>query len=105
MTEFHELSALEASAKIKSGDLTAEALMRSCFERIDERDELVGAWSYVDKDRAISEAIKSDKAGNPGLLGGLPVAAVFLVFTLPYRPLIPASVSYTLLTLPRKRRV
>ena len=46
MTEFHELSALEASAKIKSGDLTAEALMRSCFERIDERDELVGAWSY-----------------------------------------------------------
>ena len=38
MTEFHELSALEASAKIKSGDLTAEALMRSCFERIDERD-------------------------------------------------------------------
>ena len=74
MTEFHELSALEASAKVKSGDLTAEALMRSCFERIDERDELVGAWSYVDKDRAISEAIKSDKAGNPGLLGGLPVA-------------------------------
>ena len=74
MTEFHELSALEASAKIKSGDLTAEALMRSCFERIDERDELVGALSYVDKDRAISEAIKSDKAGNPGLLGGLPVA-------------------------------
>ena len=74
MTEFHELSALEASAKIKSGDLTAEALMRSCFERIDERDKLIGAWSYFDKDRAISEAIKSDKAGNPGSLGGLPVA-------------------------------
>ena len=74
MTEFHELSALEALAKIKSGDLTAEALMRSCFERIDERDELVGAWSYFDKDRVISEAIKSDKAGNPGPLGGLPVA-------------------------------
>ena len=51
MTEFHELSALEASAKIKSGDLTAEALMRSCFERIDERDELVGAWSYFDFSR------------------------------------------------------
>lgn len=74
MTELHELSAIEAAAKIKSGDLKAEQLVRSCLERIDERDQHVGAWSYIDKDKAIAEAVKSDKAGNPGPLSGLPIA-------------------------------
>ena len=38
MTELHELSAIESVAKIKSGDLKAEQLVRSCLERIEERD-------------------------------------------------------------------
>ena len=70
MTEFHELSALEASAKIKSGDLTAEALMRSCFERIDERDELV---ENLDKVRGKVLNIGTDSmmlslVGTPSLI-------------------------------------
>lgn len=74
MTELHELSAIESVAKIKSGDLKAEQLVRSCLERIEERDSLVRAWSHLDKDKVIAEAVKSDKAGNPGPLSGLPVA-------------------------------
>mgnify|MGYP003315993304 CR=1 FL=1 len=74
MTELHELSAIESVAKIKSGDLKAEQLVRSCLERIEERDSIVRAWSHLDKDKVIAEAVKSDKAGNPGPLSGLPVA-------------------------------
>ena len=54
MTELHELSAIESVAKIKSGDLKAEQLVRSCLERIEERDSLVRAWSHLDKDKVKS---------------------------------------------------
>ena len=51
MTELHELSAIESVAKIKSGGLKAEQLVRSCLERIEERDSLVRAWSHLDNDK------------------------------------------------------
>ena len=60
MTELHELSAIESVAKIKSGDLKAEQLVRSCLERIEERDSLVRAWSHLDKDKVIADSVKSD---------------------------------------------
>ena len=42
MTEPHELTATEASAKIDAGTLTAEALVESCIERIDAAIDVLG---------------------------------------------------------------
>ena len=73
MVELYELSALDAVKKIRAGDLTAEQLVRSCLERIRDRDELVEAWTFLDPEQAIKDAVISDKSGNPGPLSGLPV--------------------------------
>ena len=81
MTALNELSALDALTKIRAGELTSEKLVRSCLERIEEREELVGAWAHLDPTKAIHDAIAADKAGNPGLLGGLPVGVKDIIDT------------------------
>ena len=73
MTEAHELSAVEAARRIKAGELTAEALMRSCLDRVAARDDAVRAWVHLDPEAAMAGARASDAAGNPGRLAGLPV--------------------------------
>jgi len=81
MAELNELSAIEAARRIESGDLTAEALMRACLERVAERDETVRAWAHLDPDQAIAGAMAADAAGNPGPLAGLPVAVKDIIDT------------------------
>ncbi len=73
MTEPYEFSALEAVSRIKSGALTSEILVRSCLERIAQRDGEVKAWTHLEHGEVIEKAIKSDESGNKGLLGGLPI--------------------------------
>ncbi|MDA1310261.1 MAG: amidase, partial [Proteobacteria bacterium] len=65
MTEAYELSAVEAARRIKAGDLTAEALMRSCLDRVATRDDTVRAWAHLDPGQAIAGAKAADAAGNP----------------------------------------
>jgi Asp-tRNA(Asn)/Glu-tRNA(Gln) amidotransferase A subunit family amidase len=55
-----QLGALEAARLIKAGELTSEALVRSCLARIEARDNDVGAWTALDPDRAIAEARARD---------------------------------------------
>ena len=81
MVELNELSAVEAARRIKSGDLTAEALMRACLERVAERDEVVRAWAHLDPGQAIAGAKSADAAGNPGPLAGIPVAVKDIIDT------------------------
>ncbi|MBH68177.1 MAG: hypothetical protein CMM58_07480 [Rhodospirillaceae bacterium] len=81
MTAVYDLSALDALKKIRAGELTSEKLVRSCLERIEERDKLVGAWAHLDPAKAIEDAIAADKAGNPGQLGGLPVGVKDIIDT------------------------
>ena len=81
MAELNKLSAVEAVRRIKSGDLTAEALMRACLERVAERDEVVRAWAHLDPDQATAEAKSADAAGNPGPLAGIPVAVKDIIDT------------------------
>ncbi len=76
MSEPHELSATEAARRIKAGTLSAEALMRSCLERVAARDAVVHAWAHLDPDQAIAGAKAADAAGNPGPLAGVPVGVV-----------------------------
>lgn len=43
----HRLGARQAARLIERGELSAEALLRSCLERIEERDFAVKAWAFI----------------------------------------------------------
>jgi Asp-tRNA(Asn)/Glu-tRNA(Gln) amidotransferase A subunit family amidase len=70
----NELSALQALAEIEAGRLTAAKLTEACLERIAAREDLVGAWQFIDPDRARAAARAVDVSTAHGALRGLPVA-------------------------------
>ncbi|MFC1822621.1 amidase [Thermodesulfobacteriota bacterium] len=76
-----ELTASEASRKIQGGSLSIEEYLRSCLERIQERDEEVKAFTYVNKEDAILQARELDKAPSRGPLHGIPVAVKDMIDT------------------------
>jgi Asp-tRNA(Asn)/Glu-tRNA(Gln) amidotransferase A subunit family amidase len=71
------MSARKAAAAIKTGRLTALALVEACLERIAAREPTVHAWSFLDPDMARQHARLADAwraAGHLlGPLHGLPV--------------------------------
>lgn len=67
------LSAAEAARRIERGELTSEALVASCLERIGAREEAVRAWAFLDKEHALAQARALDRAPRRGLLHGIPV--------------------------------
>ncbi|MEE8074910.1 MAG: amidase [Candidatus Binatia bacterium] len=75
MTDLFRLSASEALGRIREGNLTSEALVRSCLEQIESRDAHVKAWVYLDRDHALAQARRCDRAANRGPIHGIPFAA------------------------------
>ena len=76
-----QLTAAAAAVQIRDGRLTAEALTRSCLERIAERDPVTKAWSYLDPMLAIRSAREVDKAYVRGVLHGLPIGVKDMIDT------------------------
>ncbi|WP_160119614.1 amidase [Rhodovarius lipocyclicus] len=76
-----QLTATQAAAEIKAGRLTAEALTRSCLERIAEREPVVKAFTYLDPVLALNNARRVDKAYAQGVLHGLPFAVKDMIDT------------------------
>lgn len=74
MERLHELTATDAAARIADGEITSEALVRACLERIEAREPDVAAWAYLDPDQAIRQARARDAASPAGPLHGVPVA-------------------------------
>ena len=74
----NELGAAQAAELVAHGRLSAEELTRACLARINERESLVQAWTFLDCDYAIAQARAADQArreGKPlGRLHGVPVA-------------------------------
>jgi Asp-tRNA(Asn)/Glu-tRNA(Gln) amidotransferase A subunit family amidase len=70
----NELTALEAIKKIEAGDLTSEALVAACLQRIAEREKTVGAWQFLSPDMAMEAARNCDATPLGRPLGGIPVA-------------------------------
>src|SRR5258705_10897915 len=64
MADLFRLSASEAAARIREGKLTAEALVRSCLERIDSRESQVKAWVHLDHDFTASGSNLSQLRGQ-----------------------------------------
>lgn len=72
MSEPCFLTAADAAAQIRKGQLTAESLMRSCLDRIDARDPAVKAWLHLDPARTLAQAREADKRSPQGPVHGLP---------------------------------
>jgi Asp-tRNA(Asn)/Glu-tRNA(Gln) amidotransferase A subunit family amidase len=67
------LSARDAASRVAGGTTTAESLTRACLDRIAARESVIGAWEFLDPDRAIAEARERDRATTRGPLHGVPI--------------------------------
>src|SRR5512142_2085453 len=70
--EPHRLSATALARMIENGELTAKAVVRSCFERIRQREPVVRAWTHLDRGAALAAARACDEGGRRGVLRGVP---------------------------------
>ena len=69
----HRLSAAEAARRIARGELTSEALIASCLERIAAREPDVRAWAWLDANLALRQARALDREPPRRPLHGVPV--------------------------------
>src|SRR5262245_35348383 len=69
-----DLSAVEPARRIIDRSLTAEVLMRSCLERITDREPQVHAFEHIAAAEALRAARELDKGPARGPLHGLPFA-------------------------------
>jgi Asp-tRNA(Asn)/Glu-tRNA(Gln) amidotransferase A subunit family amidase len=77
----YRLHAAAASRRIGEGTLGAEALVRSCTDRIADRDPVIRAWSYHDPAAALRHARELDKQPVRGPLHGILVAIKDIIET------------------------
>lgn len=72
-----DLTATQAAALIATGEITSEALVTACLDRIAEREPEVQAWAHLDAEFALTQARMRDMErglGRPlGPLHGVPV--------------------------------
>lgn len=74
-------TALAAARAIDDGSLTAEALVRTCLERIEAREPFVHAWIHLAGEAALAEARALDKQVGGGPLKGIPVGVKDIIDT------------------------
>ncbi|NPC58225.1 amidase [Caenimonas soli] len=67
------LSAAEGIRALDTGNLTCEAWVQACLERIAERNGDVKAWVHVAADSALAHARAVDKQGRRGIFDGVPL--------------------------------
>ncbi len=77
----YELSITAASAAFTAGELTPEALLESCLDRISEREAAVGAFVRYDTEAAIDAARRIGEAHGTGPLYGIPVGIKDIINT------------------------
>jgi len=70
--EPHRLPATTLVRLIESGELSAEAVICSCLERIAEREPVVRAWSHLSGAAALAAAREFDRIKQDTLLKGVP---------------------------------
>ncbi len=79
------LTAAEARQLLAAGEISSVELVRACLDRIDERENVVQAWSYVDAEGALEKAREADRIGHGdeqnGPLHGIPVGVKDIVDT------------------------
>lgn len=61
------------STRLRAGELRSREIVEACLGRIDEREEQVQAWAYVDPEIALREAQRRDQTPAMTPLHGVPV--------------------------------
>jgi amidase len=74
MTDPSSPTVVEAARRIAARRLSAEALVASYLDRIEARERIVGAWEYLDRERATAVARLRDAEPPRGPLHGIPIA-------------------------------
>jgi Asp-tRNA(Asn)/Glu-tRNA(Gln) amidotransferase A subunit family amidase len=73
----NHLSARQAVAAIRQGEINSEELVSSCLKAIELTDPKIEAWAFLDPDYALAQAREADlqrRSGMPlGPLHGLPI--------------------------------
>ena len=69
----NQLTATQAAALLSRREITAEALVRACLDRIDQRESQIHAFAHLEADGAIAQARALDAGPVRGLLHGLPL--------------------------------
>jgi Asp-tRNA(Asn)/Glu-tRNA(Gln) amidotransferase A subunit family amidase len=70
--EPYRLPATTLVRLIEGGELSAETVVRSCLERIAEREPVVRAWSHLAGEAAVARARELDRVKEKTLLKGVP---------------------------------
>ena len=86
--KFQDLTIQEMRQKLLAGDLTSVELTKGCLERIKATDGELNAFITLCEDEALAAAAEADqqiKAGNTGMLTGIPVAVKDIFNTLDVR--------------------
>lgn len=77
MNQPRDLSIVQAAQLMRQGEITAEALVMSCLERIETREPEIQAWVYVDREHALHTAREMDDDAKEerwrGPLHGIPL--------------------------------
>jgi amidase len=77
----NNLSACQIAQGVGLGAFTAEAVVRDCLERIEERDKHVKAWAFIDPELALKQARAIDAAPGKGPLAGVPLGIKDIIDT------------------------
>ncbi|HEX4411423.1 MAG TPA: amidase [Xanthobacteraceae bacterium] len=75
------LSATEIALKIVSGAATCEQVVRDCLARLEAREPVVKAFSFIDPELALREAKALDARTRRGPLHGVPVGVKDVIET------------------------
>lgn len=77
MIDLADLGASQLVGMIERGEITSTELVEACLARIEEKEDVVGAWAHLDPDFARRQAAHCDElhaSGVPtGPLHGIPV--------------------------------
>src|SRR5580700_6973787 len=68
----NRLPATALARLLERGELTAEAIVRSCLDRIAEREPVIRAWTHLAAEAALAAARASDRGSPAGPLKGVP---------------------------------
>jgi amidase len=81
VSKSNELSVTEAAALMASGKLTAVQLAEDCLARVEQREQDVQAWAYIDPKQVLAQARASDREPRRSPLHGIPVGVKDIIDT------------------------
>jgi Asp-tRNA(Asn)/Glu-tRNA(Gln) amidotransferase A subunit family amidase len=81
VTDLRNLHAREAARLIAERRITSEALVQGYLDHIASREPIVGAWQYLDPNKALATARQRDNEPPRGPLHGVPIAVKDLIDT------------------------